>query len=116
KRDKNEKIIFNLDDDINKDEDFDGTDEVFNQKSDIDLKKEKLSQQADERINKLKKLSKNLDTNDDLKEKIEVPAYLRRNVTLVDPPHSSENNISRLKLNDENQILGNNKFFTDKPD
>lgn len=112
-----EKIVFNLDDEVEGDDDLsDEEKEILNQKSELDLKKEKLSKMADERINKLKKLSKSLDTPEVLKEKIEVPAYLRRNVKLVDPPHSSENNISRFKLNDDNQILGNNKFFTDKPD
>lgn len=83
--------------------------------SEIDLKRQHLIRQADERINKLKKLSKNFE-NEGLKEKIDVPAYLRRGVKLVEPPHSSENNISRYNLNGENEILGNNKFFTDKTD
>lgn len=83
--------------------------------SEIDLKRQHLIKQADERINKLKKLSKNFE-NEGLKEKIDVPAYLRRGVKLVEPPHSSENNISRYNINDDNEILGNNKFFTDKTD
>lgn len=83
--------------------------------SEIDLKRQHLIKQADERINKLKKLSKNFE-NEGFKEKIDVPAYLRRGVKLVEPPHSSENNMSRYNLNDENEILGNNKFFTDKTD
>ncbi|EAY29528.1 cell division protein FtsZ [Microscilla marina] len=83
--------------------------------SEIDLKRQQLIKQADERINKLKKLSKNFE-NEGFKDKIDVPAYLRRGVKLVEPPHSSENNISRYNINDENEILGNNKFFTDKTD
>lgn len=83
--------------------------------SEIDLKRQHLIKQADERINKLKRLSKNFE-NEGFKEKIDVPAYLRRGVKLVEPPHSSENNISRYNINDENEILGNNKFFTDKTD
>lgn len=83
--------------------------------SEIDLKRQHLIKQADERINKLKKLSKNFE-NEGFKEKVDVPAYLRRGVKLVEPPHSSENNISRYNLSDENEILGNNKFFTDKTD
>ena len=83
--------------------------------SEIDLKRQHLIKQADERINKLKKLSKNFE-NEGLKEKIDVPAYLRRGVKLVERPHSSENNISRYNLSDDNEILGNNKFFTDKTD
>ena len=83
--------------------------------SEIDLKRQHLIKQADVRINKLKKLSKNFE-NEGLKEKIDVPAYLRRGVKLVERPHSSENNISRYNLSDDNEILGNNKFFTDKTD
>ncbi|OJJ16348.1 cell division protein FtsZ [marine bacterium AO1-C] len=83
--------------------------------SEIDLKRQHLIKQADERISKLKKLSKNFE-NEGLKEKIDVPAYLRRGVKLVERPHSSENNISRYNLSDDNEILGNNKFFTDKTD
>jgi cell division protein FtsZ len=109
-----DKVIYNLDDEPDDEEDF--KNQILNQKSEIDIKKEELNQQSDERINKLKMLSKSLDTTEGLKEKIEVPAYLRRNVKLIETPHSSENNISRFKLNDDNQILGNNKFFTDQPD
>ncbi|MCU0447518.1 MAG: cell division protein FtsZ [Microscillaceae bacterium] len=110
-----EKVVFSLDDEIeNKNEinPFEVKDEV----SEIYLKKEKLAMQADERIEKLKKLSKSLDNAESFKEKIEIPAYLRRNVKLIETPHSSENEISRFNLNDENQILSNNKFFTDNTD
>ncbi|NJL13167.1 MAG: hypothetical protein HC913_09330 [Microscillaceae bacterium] len=111
------KVVFNLDDEIEEDEDgFKTPRNVFEPKSEIDLKKEQLSQEADERILKLRKLSQSVETNEGLKEKIEIPAYLRRNVKLIDPPHSSENDISRFNLNDDNHLLGNNKFFTDNPD
>lgn len=113
-----EKVIFDLDDEIEEDEDFEGN-TFYNKKSDYDLKKEKLSQEADERINKLKKLSKNYENNnsESLKEKIEVPAYLRRNVKLSDNSNNSsngnapENKLSQFNSNTNNQILGNNKFF-----
>jgi cell division protein FtsZ len=110
-----EKVIFSLDDEMDAKSDtnpFEVKDEI----SEIYLKKEKLAVQADERIEKLKKLSKSLDNAESFKEKIEIPAYLRRNVKLIETPHSSENEISRFNLNDENQILSNNKFFTDNTD
>jgi cell division protein FtsZ len=112
------KVVFNLDDEVEDGNSFQTTQNSYltPQKSEIDLKKERLSQQADERISKLRHLSKENVEGEGLKEKIEVPAYLRRNVKLIDPPHSSENNISRFNLNDDNHILGNNKFFTDQPD
>ncbi len=111
------KVVFNLDDEVEDENGFKPTQNSFlEEKSEIDLKKERLSQQADERIHKLRNLSRENIEGEGLKEKIEVPAYLRRNVKLIDPPHSSENNISRFNLNDENHLLGNNKFFTDQPD
>ena len=51
-----------------------------------------------------------------LKEKWEVPAYERKKITLKDVPHSSERNISRYNLTDDNEILGNNKFLHDNVD
>ncbi|MCB0503928.1 MAG: cell division protein FtsZ, partial [Cyclobacteriaceae bacterium] len=50
------------------------------------------------------------------KTKFEVPAYERRKVKFDDVPHSSERNISRFNLNDDNQILGNNRFLHDNVD
>ena len=73
--------------------------------SEIDLKRQHLIKQADERINKLKKLSKNFE-NEGFKEKVDVPAYLRRGVKLVDPPHSSENNMSRYKPKRRERNIG----------
>jgi cell division protein FtsZ len=80
-------------------------------------KKRLLMEQSKERIKKLKGLSSNLNMNpEEFKEKLEVPAYLRKNVNLQDQPHSSERNISRFNLNDDNEILGNNKFLHDNVD
>jgi cell division protein FtsZ len=80
-------------------------------------KKNQLKEQSKERIKKLKGLSSNLNMNpEEFKEKLEVPAYLRKNVNLQDQPHSSERNISRFNLNDDNEILGNNKFLHDNVD
>jgi len=53
---------------------------------------------------------------EDYKEKLSVPAYQRKKVQLKDVPHSSERNISRYSLSDDNQILGNNKFLHDNVD
>ncbi len=50
------------------------------------------------------------------KEKWNVPAYERKKVNLSSPPHSSERNVSRYNLNDDNKILGNNKFLHDNVD
>ena len=50
------------------------------------------------------------------KEKWDVPAYERKKVNLTNVPHSSERNISRYNLNDDNKIIGNNKFLHDNVD
>lgn len=83
----------------------------------LEQKREKLQEQAQERIRKLRGLNQNSDwTADSFKEKLDVPAYLRKKVRLQDVPHSSEQNISRYNLNDDSQILGNNKFLHDNVD
>ncbi|MEP1095927.1 MAG: cell division protein FtsZ [Cyclobacteriaceae bacterium] len=53
---------------------------------------------------------------DEFKERLDVPAYERKNVKLKEAPHSSENNISKFNLTEDNQILGNNKFLHDNVD
>jgi len=81
----------------------------------IEDKKQMLQQQAQERVQKLHDLNQPI-SNDNFKEKLDVPAYLRKNVRLQDVPHSSEKNVSRYHLNDDSQILGNNKFLHDNVD
>ena len=55
-------------------------------------------------------------SNEVLKEKWEVPAYERKRVKLHKVPHSMERNVSKFSLNDDNQIIGNNKFLHDNVD
>jgi cell division protein FtsZ len=82
-----------------------------------DENKQLLMEQAKERLKRLKGISNNLNMSpDEFKEKLEVPAYLRKKINLADYPHSSEKNISRYNLNDDNEILGNNKFLHDNVD
>ncbi len=85
--------------------------------SHLETKKVALQQQARDRIEKLKGLKNvNHDREEDYKDKWDTPAYVRRKVNLHDIPHSSEKNISKYNLNDDNQILGNNKFLHDNVD
>jgi len=53
---------------------------------------------------------------EEFKERLDVPAYERKQVKLQNVPHSSESNVSKYNLNEENQILGNNKFLHDNVD
>jgi cell division protein FtsZ len=114
---ENEKIVFNLDDE-GKDESEKYFNSMFSAKSENDWKKDQLSKEADERIEKLRKLSKNIESMESFQEKIEVPAYLRRNIKLSENnsnnESSSDKNVNQFKYTDENSILGTNKFFGDK--
>ncbi len=82
----------------------------------LERKKELLAKQARERVEKLRKIKKAPFADEDFKEKYDKPAYLRRNVTLKDTPNSWDENISRYNLNDDNHIVGNNKFLHDNVD
>ncbi|MGF1638936.1 MAG: cell division protein FtsZ [Cyclobacteriaceae bacterium] len=83
---------------------------------DIEMKKDILRKQAEERVKKLKELKSGSHHEQDFRDKWDTPAYMRRNVNLQKVPLSSESNISRYNLNDDNQILGNNKFLHDNVD
>ncbi len=78
--------------------------------------KEMMLRRAEERRRKLREMSSTEFSSEALKEKLEVPAYLRRNVAFESVAHSSERNISRFNLNDDNEILGNNSFLHDNVD
>ncbi|GAB3204526.1 cell division protein FtsZ [Pontibacter aydingkolensis] len=77
--------------------------------------RELMQRRAEERRERLRMLSSEI-TTEAIKEKLDVPAYLRRNVSLEKVSHSSERNISRFNLNDDNEILGDNRFLHDNVD
>ncbi|MBC5994579.1 cell division protein FtsZ [Pontibacter cellulosilyticus] len=77
--------------------------------------RELMQRRAEERRERLRMLSSEI-TSEAIKEKLDVPAYLRRNVSLEKVSHSSERNISRFNLNDDNEILGDNRFLHDNVD
>jgi cell division protein FtsZ len=93
-------------------------DQVINEDGMMDLRstKQRLQQQAEERKDKIKQVRKNEMTKEEFNEKWSLPAYLRRGVKMQDVPHSSESFISKYNLNDDNNILGNNKFLHDNVD
>ena len=78
--------------------------------------KMKAIQRAHERFEKLKGGRMLTTASDDLTEKMVVPAYQRKNVILNEPQHSSESGLSKFNLNEENEILGNNRFLHDNVD
>ncbi|MCH7410037.1 cell division protein FtsZ [Belliella sp. DSM 111904] len=78
--------------------------------------KEKAIQRAHERFEKLRSLNSNSHHPEEFKDKLETPAYLRRQVKLNDVQHSSERSISRFNLSDDNEFLKNNRFLHDNVD
>lgn len=94
------------------------SDQVLNEEGMMEYckTKERLEQQAKDRREKLKAAKKHEMTKEEFNEKWSLPAYLRRGVKMSNTPHSSEPYISRYNLNDENSILGNNKFLHDNVD
>jgi cell division protein FtsZ len=75
---------------------------------------------SQERINRLKALSLKLKTSSGINELENEPAYKRRSIQLDDIPHSSDDNISRYTLSedDENKtkLRENNSFLHDNVD
>ncbi len=105
------------------DEEFDAmpeksSDQVINEEGLMELRttKERLRQQAEQRIEKLKQARKQEMTKEEFNEKWSLPAYLRKGVKMDNVPHSSDQFISKFNLNDENSLLGNNKFLHDNVD
>lgn len=78
--------------------------------------KQKAIQRAHERFEKLKGNRAFNPSPDELKEKMNVPAYQRKNVVLNETQYSSESETSKYNLSDENEILGNNRFLHDNVD
>jgi len=74
-----------------------------------------LDARAEERRRRLQSLSNGL-TNDAIKDQLETPAYLRRQVKLENVTPSNEQSISRFNLSDDNELLGDNRFLHDNVD
>ncbi|MDZ4715910.1 MAG: cell division protein FtsZ [Cytophagales bacterium] len=94
------------------------SDQVINAEGMMEMRKTKqrLEQQAKERREKLKASRKHEMSKEEFNEKWTLPAYLRRGVKMENVPHSSERFISKYNLNDDNSLLGNNKFLHDNVD
>jgi len=108
--------LFGRDDEFSPDEI--SSDQFINDEGMMEYRKtkERLQQQAKERRDKLKAGKNQEMTKEEFKDKWEQPAYKRRGVKMDNVPHSSEPLISKYNLNDDNNILGNNKFLHDNVD
>lgn len=85
-------------------------------KNQIEMKRIKLQEQARIREERLRGTSGSHINQDEFKEKLEIPAYQRKQVRLGENQPSSERNISRFNLNDDDEIMGDNKFLHDNVD
>lgn len=72
---------------------------------------------ANERINRLRGLSKPFSAQENLNELESTPAYIRRGVALSETPDSKEDNVSRYTLDAESgKVKSNNSFLHDNVD
>lgn len=78
--------------------------------------KQKAIQRAHERFEKLKSIKSYNQNPEEFKDKLETPAYVRKQIKLNDVQHSSERSISRFNLTDDNEFLKNNRFLHDNVD
>jgi cell division protein FtsZ len=110
-------LFGNHDDDFERETEKYG-DQVINDDGMMELRtaKQRLQEQAEQRKEKLKSAKKQEMTKEEFNEKWALPAYLRRGVKMDNVPHSSEQFISKYNLNDDNSLLGNNKFLHDNVD
>ena len=109
--------LFGIDDEEPVSHEFrEGQETDHNDMMELKSTRNRLEKQAEERLNKLKGKGRAEINAHDFKERLEVPAYLRKDVKLQHVPHSNEPHISRFNLNDDNQILGNNRFLHDNVD
>jgi len=100
------KMFFNLD----------GNPVIDLEKDEPQVDEEQIKKKIlEERTKRLAKTNFNLSA-EELKAKEEIPAYMRKNVKLHDLPHSSENQVSRFRLDENNEIVGNNRFLHDNVD
>lgn len=116
--DEGEAGLFDLHDDEFDREPEKYSDQVINEEGMMELRntRKRLEDQARERKEKLKHARKQEMTKEEFNEKWALPAYLRRGIKMDNVPHSSETFISKFNLNDDNNILGNNKFLHDNVD
>ena len=81
----------------------------------LQVEQEEIEKKSKERIKKLKDLSIKLKTPNELDELEKTPAYVRRNVELTEVKHSSETEVSKYTLMENEdkkiEIKPNNSFL-----
>jgi len=119
---------FSLDDEMEGDTDSEElpSDQEIKQQSAEDhvserqMNEEEQIKKSQDRILKLKALSLKIKTPGGINDLEEEPAYKRRNIKLDDTPHSSESNVSRYTLGEDEEkkttLKQNNSFLHDNVD
>ncbi len=105
-RTKPEKIVFELEGD------YEIVDE--NPENNKFTELERKYQARKEKLENLRPITEM--SPEELKEKQEMPAYMRKGIELSNSAHSSESNLSRYNVDEDNDLLGNNKFLHDNVD
>jgi cell division protein FtsZ len=84
----------------------------------LEEKRRQLEEHNNDRMSRIRNVgNSHLDEGmQGFREKLDTPAYLRRNVKMENAPQSSDKEISRFNLDDENDIMGNNRFLHDNVD
>lgn len=119
---------FNLNDELETEASIDDADDEIklirkpikeDEKNKTEDEDEQLKRSQD-RIMKLKALSLKIKSPGGINDLEKEPAYKRRNITLEDTPHSSESNVSRFTLseddNNKTSLKQNNSFLHDNVD
>jgi cell division protein FtsZ len=123
KKEESSKIIkYNLEDELEEDENG-VVASVSIEESTTEVSIEEQQRMAEQRYDRIKELSVKLRTPFGLSDLENEPAYKRRNINLEDVPHSSDSQVSRYTLSEEDNdgvkstgIKGNNSFLHDNVD
>lgn len=111
----------------NLEDDYEGDDEInasTTEETSTEVSREEQQRMAEQRYDRIKELSVKLRTPFGLSDLENEPAYKRRNINLDDVPHSSDSQVSRYTLSEEDNadgskstgIKGNNSFLHDNVD
>lgn len=81
-----------------------------------ELTEEEQMRKSQERIAKIKAMSMKMKNPSGIEDLENTPAYIRRNVKLDQLGHSSESNVSRYTLGEDDDLRSNNSFLHDNVD
>jgi cell division protein FtsZ len=92
----------------------------FKSQSSKQLTPEEQQRRAQERMDRIQQFASHLKSAEGLNELEKEPAFKRRKINLEDEPHSSEDNISRYEVSDDDKnnttLRGTNSFLHDNVD